>query len=113
QTFSAVSPFLVSTVCRCARSSRATERLALGLRQALEKVTQQLIAADAVVAMPGLAKQCTEFRLGDREPGVLENRQHVLLLQLEGHTQLLQNQVVGQGQLDGWRRPAFILAALV
>ncbi|CEE55922.1 hypothetical protein XAC2852_120152 [Xanthomonas citri pv. citri] len=102
-------------VVRPAESAKRTTQTSTGFAhpggQALEEGAQQLVAAGAEILVAGLAKQCGEFRLGQRETGAGEDGVHVDVLQFEGHAQLLQHQVVADAGFQRAWRLALVAAA--
>ena len=80
--------------------------------QALEEVAQQLVATGTEVLVIGLAEQGAQFGLGDREVHRLEEGVDIVVLELKGYPQLLQDLVVAHRQLDGRQWAALVAAAL-
>src|SRR3569832_100932 len=82
-------------------------------RQAFQEVPEDLIAAVTIISMVGSAKEGAELGLRQRQPVLLQERDDVVVLELERHPDLLQHGVVGDGNLDGVGRSALVLAPLV
>src|SRR5690606_14514984 len=81
--------------------------------QPLQEIAQQLVAAGAEVLVPRLPEQRRQLGLGHREARIGEHLVHVEILQLEGHPQLLQHNVVADALLHRPRRHALVPAAQV
>jgi hypothetical protein len=62
--------------------------------QTIEKISQQLISALLVVGMILLAKNRTQFGGRDLEINQCKNFDDVIVLQLQGNSQLFQNIIV-------------------
>src|SRR5882757_1130401 len=78
-------------------------------RQALQEISEELIAAFAIISMVGPAKEGAELGLRHPQTGPLQEGDDVAVLELEGRPEPFQNGVVGDRNLDGLGRSALVL----
>jgi uncharacterized protein YecT (DUF1311 family) len=80
-------------------------------RQPLQKIPQQLIAAQLKFLWSGWRNSALSSGLEIGKPALGEDLVHVHILQLEGDAQFLQHHIVGDALFHRARRQAFVAAA--